>query len=313
MGVKCSFVENYRNDTAAVEAMADGDCILLENLRVNEGEKKNDKKFAKELASLADLYIDDAFAVAHRAHASIVAITEFLPSYMGFLLEDEVKHLSAAFHPKRPFLFILCGAKFETKLPLIEKFMGIADHVFVGGALANNFFKEKGMEIGQSLISAQNFDLKRFYDDPIFSKKLLLPVDVVVLCKDGKKVIKKPEAVAADENIVDAGPDTVAMLGTKINAAAEILWNGPLGAYENGFKEPTLALAHLIADRTLAGAESIVGGGDTLATIADMQKPANGDPTESQFTFISTGGGAMLDYLANESLPGLDALENSKT
>ena len=313
-GVLKDFVTNYRNAAGVIEGMADGDCILLENLRMNLGEKKNDAKFAAELASLADIYIDDAFAVSHRPHASIVAITELLPSYAGLLLESEVEHLSQAFHPKRPFIFILCGAKFETKLPLIEKFISTADYVFIGGALAHNFFKEKGWAIGKSLASDADFNLKRFFADPKFSGKLLLPIDAVVLRADGTVIQKEvgPATIAPDEIIMDAGPATVAMLVEKINSAAQILWNGPLGAYEKGYTQPTLDLARAIIAQTKKSAESIVGGGDTLAVIADLTMNA-GESVETDFTFVSTGGGAMLDFLANETVPGVEALERSST
>ncbi len=318
-GVLKEFVTNYRNAAAVIEAMADGECVLLENLRMNPGEKKNDPKFAQELASLADVYVNDAFAVSHRAHASIVAITQFLPSYAGLLLASEVEHLSLAFHPKRPFLFILCGAKFETKLPLIEKFIATADYVYVGGALAHNFFIEQGWSVGKSLVSSENFNLKRFFGDPAFAAKLLLPIDAVVAQPDGTTSVKEvgstvPNSIAENESIMDAGPATVAMLQEKISGAAQILWNGPLGAYEKGFKEPTLAMANAIVAQTKRAdgkaCESIVGGGDTLATIADLSAAA-GQSIEADFTFVSTGGGAMLEFLANETLVGVEALEKS--
>jgi phosphoglycerate kinase len=218
--------------------------------------------------------------------------------------------LSSAFHPDavtgRPFLFILCGAKFDTKLPLIEKFMNLADTVFVGGALANNFFKESGLEVGKSLVSPENFNLSRFANSP----KLMLPGDVIVggpssaqgSLSLAKSLVKKANEVTSEEVIYDAGPETLRLLGEKIAAAKYILWNGPLGLYEKGFKQPTLALAQKISEATGRGAKTIVGGGDTLATIAELG-------IESKFTFISTGGGAMLDFLANETLPGIEALE----
>jgi phosphoglycerate kinase len=311
-GLLKEFVKNYRAAAGVIDVMANGDCILLENLRQNAGEKKNDPKFAAELASLGDIYINDAFAVSHRVHASIVAITELLPSYAGLLLESEVVHLSKAFHPKRPFLFILCGAKFETKLPLIEKFMNTADYIYVGGALAHNFFKEQGWAIGKSLASDANFNLKRFFGDPTFSSKLLLPIDAIVAGPDGSTVIKKisADSISPGESIMDAGPATVAILKEKISVAAQILWNGPLGAYEKGFKQPTLDLAQAIIVQTKISAESIVGGGDTLAAIADLSVNT-GESVETGFTFVSTGGGAMLDFLANETLPGVEALDKS--
>lgn len=313
LGVSCQFVKQYRDARPAIESMKDGEFVLLENLRVNEGEKKNDAGFAKELASLADLYVNEAFAVSHRAHASISAITEFIPAYAGLLFEQEVLNLSSAFHPDpvtgRPFLFILCGAKFETKIPLIEKFMKVADTVFVGGALANNFFKEKGMQIGGSLVSPASFDLKRFFDDP----KLMLPIDAVttstltspVIAAQTKPLIISVNAIGSADVIMDAGPETVRALSEKIAAAKYILWNGPLGAYEMGYKQPTLALAHMISTATSRGAKTIVGGGDTLATIAELG-------IEHAFTFVSTAGGAMLDYLANETLPGIEALNRKE-
>jgi phosphoglycerate kinase len=285
MGVSCVFVKKYREARPSIETLDSGCIILLENLRMNEGESKNDRGFAHELASLGDIYVNEAFSVSHRAHASVSAITEFLPSYGGLLFEQEVKNLSSVFHPEHPFLFILGGAKFETKLPLIEKFMGIADKVFVGGALANNFFKEQGKDIGTSLVSPDNFNLSRFFNSP----KLLLPIDSVI--KDGA--------------IFDSGAETIKLLEKEVANAKHILWNGPLGAYEMGFKQPTLDLAHMLARATQSGSKTILGGGDTLAAIAELG-------TEDTYTFVSTGGGAMLEFLAQGTLPGIEALEKSK-
>jgi 3-phosphoglycerate kinase len=306
LGVECTFVKNYRNAATEIESAPEGGFILLENLRMNDSEKKNDKKFAAELASLADLYINEAFSVSHRAHASVVAVTEFLPSYAGLLFESEVTHLSAAFHPQRPFLFILGGAKFETKLPLIEKFLDLADTVFIGGALANNFFREKGWNIGRSLVSPHDFNLKRFFNNP----KLILPTDVVMTDAHGQKNIKKSDALSADDTIMDVGPATSDTLRKMIvDGQKQILWNGPLGAYEHGFKEPTMDIARAIAATTAKadapqGTDTIVGGGDTLATIAELH-------IEDKFSFVSTGGGAMLDFLAEGTLPGIEALEKN--
>jgi phosphoglycerate kinase len=273
LGIACVFEKNYKkalNNEAQV--------LLLENVREFEGEKKNDKKFAKELASLADIYVNEAFAVSHREHASLCAITEFIPSYAGFNFENEIKHLSTAFNPEHPFLFILCGAKFETKLPLLEKFVNIADTIFVGGALANDLFKLKGIDVKKSLVSTEKFDIDGLLDNP----KILLPID----------------QVWKDDAIMDAGMKTVEMLKGEIQKAKYVLWNGPLGAYEGGFKEATIGLAQALADST---AKTIVGGGDTLATIAELN-------IEDKFTFVSTGGGAMLEFLAKGTLPGIEAL-----
>ena len=297
MGIECVFVKNYKNALKEIEKL-DNCVILLENLREHEGEMKNDRAFARELASLGDIYVNEAFAVSHREHASISAITEFLPSYAGLLFEEEIRHLSTAFNPDHPFLFILGGAKFETKLPLIEKFLNIADKVFVGGALANNFFKEQGKEIGESVVSEKNFNLSRFIGNP----RLLLPIDAVVV--DGKTLIKNTDNIFSDETIYDAGPETIKLLEKEINSAKYILWNGPLGAYEQGFMQPTLDLAKMVAESTLNGTKSILGGGDTLATISHLK-------IEDKFTFVSTGGGAMLEFLADGTLVGIEALEKS--
>ena len=279
-GFDCIFIRDYKKVLSS-----DSPIILLENLRQHEGEMKNDKGFAKELASLADVYVNEAFSVSHRAHASVSAITQFIPSYAGLLFAEEVKHLSSAFSPEHPFLFILGGAKFETKLPLIEKFINIADKVFVGGALAHNFFRERGQEIGQSLVSPENFNLSRFLDNP----KLILPIDMVW----------------KDNAIMDIGSETMKVLEEEIQKAKYILWNGPLGAYEQGFIQPTLELAKMVATATANGAKSILGGGDTLAVLDELKM-------EDKFTFVSTGGGAMLEFLATGTLAGIESLESSE-
>ncbi len=280
LGVDCFFEKNYKKvltDTHKV--------IFLENLRMHDGEEKNDKKFAKELASLADIYVNEAFSVSHREHASVSAITEFIPSYAGFQFENEVKELAKVFQPEHTFIFILGGAKFETKLPLVDKFINIADKVFIGGALANDFFRAQGKDIGDSLVSNPAPDLSKFLNSP----KLMLPVDHVF----------KGTA------IMDVGMKTTEVLRKEVEKAKFILWNGPVGAYEGGYRVATLEIAEMIAEATSKGAKSFVGGGDTLATIAELK-------LEDSFTFVSTGGGAMLDYLAKGTLPGIDALKNNK-
>lgn len=287
------FSKETRN---AIDKMNDGDFILLENLRIYEGEEKNSEHFAGQLASLGEIYVNDAFSVSHRQHASIVGVPKFLPSFAGILFEEEVANLSGAFNPEHPFLFILGGAKFETKMPLIEKFIKLVDFVFVGGALANDFFKEKGYEIGLSVLSPKKFNLEKM----LASDKLLLPIDVVVKNNQGV-FIKRPSQVLKEDKILDDGPETISMLEKKLSSAKFVLWNGPLGDYEKGFREGTVELARAIAR---CRAKSIIGGGDTLAVVSKMN-------LENKFSFISTGGGAMLDFLANETLPGVEALERS--
>ena len=296
--IQCSFIKNYRNAYETIEKMNGGDTVVLENIRQYPEEKQNDTNFAKELASLADIYVNEAFSVSHRNHVSVSAITNFLPSYAGLLFEKEVENLSMAFKPVHPFLFILGGAKFETKLPLIEKFINIADRIFIGGALSNNFFREKGMEVGRSVVSPMDFNLSRFFNN----NKLFFPIDAII--SSNKEVIRKVTNIKPQDAMYDAGPDTVQVLEREISQAKHILWNGPLGIYEKGFKEPTQSIAKAIANATTNGAKSILGGGDTLATLADLG-------LEREFTFISTGGGAMLEYLAKGTLPGVEALERS--
>ncbi len=277
LGINCVFEKNYKK-----ALNNENNIILLENLRHYEGEKKNDNKFAKELASLADIYVNEAFPVSHRMHASVCAITEFIPSYAGLQFEEEVRNLSSAFNPEHPSIFILGGAKFETKIPLIEKFFNIFDKVFIGGALATNFFKEQGKDIGKSLVSSEYFDLKRFFN----SSKLILPID-----------FKEKDTI-----LMDCGDKTIELIKKEIEGIKYILWNGPLGAYEYGYKDTTLKLAEIIIDATKRGAKTIVGGGDTIAIIDELK-------IEDKFTFVSTGGGAMLDFLAKGTLPGIEALE----
>ncbi len=281
-----------------VAKLEDKGVILFENLRVNSGEKENDEEFAKKLSQMAEIYVNDAFAVSHRKHASIVGVPKFLPSYAGLLMRQEVENLGKAFNPNKPFLFVLGGAKFETKMPLIQKFMEKADKIFLAGALANNIFKERGLELGTSLVSVVSADLRGISE----SDKVVTPIDVTVTNNAGEVINRKPDEIQIDECIVDVGGETVKQLESLVRESKTILWNGPLGNYELGFQDKTEVLAKMVADATPNGATSIVGGGDTIASINKLG-------LNEKFTFISTGGGAMLDFLVNESLPGLDALE----
>jgi phosphoglycerate kinase len=238
--------------------LAEG-CEFLENLRVDKREEENDEGFAKELASKAEIYVNEAISVSHRAHASLVALPKLLPHFAGFRFLEEVSKLSEAFNPEHPFLFILGGAKFETKLPLVERFLEIADDIFIGGALA-----VKANEMPEIANSS----------------KVFFPV--------------------GDIAALDANSETLAILNEKIKNAKFILWNGPLGNYEKGFIAGTNALARMLAE---SEARLIIGGGDTLATVSPE--------TECDITghgFISTAGGAMLDFLAKGTLPGIEAL-----
>jgi phosphoglycerate kinase len=274
--------------------MQNGQILLLENLRRDPREASNDEGFAKELASLADIYVDDAFAAAHREHASMVGVPKFLPHYAGLLLRDEVEHIDAARMPKHPSFAILGGAKFETKAPLISLLLERYDKVFITGALANDVFKARGLEVGVSLISKE-LPKQEVLDNPHF----IAPIDVTVERPDKQARTKKPEEVKPDEKIVDIGPDTLALLAPIIQSASFILWNGPTGLYEDGYVHWSHAIAERISE---SNAQKVLGGGDTIAVIEKTAIPQN------TLGFLSTGGGAMLEYLLKGTLPAIEAL-----
>jgi phosphoglycerate kinase len=273
--------------------LQDGEVLLIENVRQHDGETSNDMEFARALAELADVFVNDDFAASHRAHASLHAICSLLPSYAGINFMREYTELSKVMDPESPSLFILGGAKFETKMPLVEKYLSIYDYIFIGGALANDFFKAKGYGVGTSLVSDVSLQ-----DSPLLSNpKILLPVDVTAVRNEVPRVTE-PIAVQEDESILDVGPKTIEMLASYIKQAKTILWNGPMGNYESGFQKETLACAQLIAE---AEAYTVVGGGDTVAAIESLQ-------CEDKYSFLSTAGGAMLTFLEDGTLPALDAL-----
>ena len=294
--VKTKFVPDIIGKEAcdAIFCMKNKDVILLENLRNDVGEKGEDINFAKNLSRLADIYVNEAFSVSHRNDSSIALVPKFLDSYAGLQLEEEIKNLSVVFKkPKHPFLFILGGAKFSTKMPLIKKYLKIADDVFIGGALANDFLKAKGYEVGLSLVDEKGYDVKKI----LKNKKLILPDYVIV--KSGEKLIeKKVSDVMKDEIILDVGDEEEKTLKILIKKSKLILWNGPLGKYEAGGGGFTKNILKLVAS---SKADSIVGGGDTVALISEMKM-------EKKLTFVSTGGGATLDFLANGTLPGIKVL-----
>ncbi len=282
----------------AVRELPPGGVLMLENLRRDVGEQKNSKVLAAALADLADVFVQDSFDVCHRTHASVVGISEFLPSYAGLLVEEEVVELTKALRPKSPSLAIIGGAKFSTKEPVLQKLLATYDRVYVGGALANDFVQAQGLPVGKSLVSGvSNTELKTL----LSNRKLALPLDYVVApygstVSEGR--LADPQDVSSTEAILDNGPKSIAMLAERASKARTILWNGPLGNYENGFTEGTESLARVIAE---SKAHSIVGGGDTVAAIEKLG-------VSHKFSFISTGGGAMLDFLAKGTLPGLEVL-----
>lgn len=294
---------NFDDIVQNIVLMNEGDIMVIENIRRWKGEKENDKQLASDFASLGDIYVNDAFSVSHRAHMSIVGLPKLLPSYAGLQLEKEISNLSSALKPKKPFLFILGGAKFETKMPLLKKYVSTADMVFVGGALANNFLKAKGYEVGKSVIDKNTPPLSGV----LKNKKVLTPIDVIVNRTDsrGKNswAVNVAEVQKGD-TIVDVGPLTVKLLTTLMAKTKLVVWNGPLGWYEKGHTKSTIDLLNALASQTKGKQKtvSIVGGGDTVDVI-------NQSNMANKFTFVSTGGGATLEFLSKGTLVGIKALK----
>lgn len=278
-----------------------GEIFLLDNLRFYSGEEKNCKKLAKSLASLADIYVNDAFAVSHRANSSISSIRLYLPSFMGLLLEKEIISLNKILNPKKPFVVIMGGAKISTKIPIIKKLYSKASFILLGGALANNFFLSRGYNIGKSLIDNNGQKLVKEF---LKSKKIILPIDVVLENKLNSKKsiikIKKISEIENDDIILDIGPKTILLFSKYIKKAQTIVWNGPMGMFENNsFKKGTVIIARGIASRAGGRAFGVAGGGETVEAL-------NLSGMKKYMDWVSTGGGAMLSYLAGEKMPGLD-------
>lgn len=274
--------------------LAEGEIVMCENLRQDEREENNDEEFSKLIASYGDIYVNDAFAEAHREHASTLGVAKLLPAYAGITLKEEVDHLIKMMNPASPSILLLGGAKFETKMPLVEKYLALYDHVFIGGALAHDVLKARGLEVGKSMISDVSL-----VDSPfLWSEKLLVPIDVVVQSEDGVKT-KTADSVLSEDIIYDLGEDTVMMLKSYIENAKTILWNGPFGNYEKDFEEGTEAVARLVAD---SEGFSVIGGGDTVAAVNNLG-------LSDKFEFISIGGGSMLTFLEKGSTPALAVLE----
>jgi phosphoglycerate kinase len=285
-----------------------GQTLLLENVRFYAEEEANDENFSKALASLADFYVNDAFGSAHRAHASTVGITKFLPkSAAGLLMEKELEYLGKAMsHPQKPFVAILGGAKVSDKIGVIKNLIGKVDALIIGGGMAYTFLKAQGQEIGKSLLEADKVDLAKelLAEAKAKNVKLLLPVDHVVADKfDANAQPQKigvGQPIPADKLALDIGPESVKLFSEEISHARTIVWNGPMGVFEfDAFAVGTTKIAHAVADN--AGATSIVGGGDSVAAV---HKAGVAD----RITHISTGGGASLEFLEGKKLPGVEAL-----
>lgn len=286
--------------------MKNGDVLLLENLRFDAREESNAPSFAQALAALGDIYVNDAFAVSHRAHASVDAIASELPSYAGPLLANEIAVLSKLDkQTKHPFVLVMGGLKIETKLPVIERYLNSVEKILIGGALATTFLVAQGYAVGKSVYDKEGVELAK----SLIAKakdKLILPVDVLVASsvrKDAQTRRVNVDAVQSNDRIVDLGKKTVGQFEDQLEHAKTIVWNGPLGMTEiPKFCHGTQAIAKAIAERT-GPATTIVGGGDTVPVLEAMH-------LADKFTLLSTGGGALLEYLAGKKLPGLEVLES---
>ena len=294
----------------AVAALSEGDVLLLENTRFHAGEEKNDPVMAASLAALGDIYVNDAFSVAHRAHASTEGIARLLPSAAGRLMEAELKALESALgNPERPVVAVVGGAKVSTKLDLLGNLVEKVDHLVIGGGMANTFLAAKGLDVGKSLAEHDMADTAR----EIMEKAeqagcaILLPSDVVVAREfkpHAENETVPADACPADAMILDAGPETVARIAAVFEQCRTLIWNGPLGAFEIApFDAATNAAAAKAAELTRAGRlVTVAGGGDTVAAL-------NGSGTADSFSYISTAGGAFLEWMEGKELPGVAALQ----
>jgi len=291
-----------------VKELQKGEIVLLENLRFVKGEEKDDSDFAKKLASLGDIFVNDAFGTAHRAHASNVGVTEFLPSCAGLLVEKEIKYFEDALkNPEKPFAAILGGSKVSDKIGVIENLLEKVDFLVIVGAMANTFLKSKGLEVGKSLVEDDKLDLAR----EIMAKavenqvEIILPKDVIVapeVSENAKGTLKDVEDVAEDDMILDIGKESLKDIEGSLSKAKTVVLNGPCGVFEiEKFSHGTIELAKILAK---LDATVIVGGGDSVAAV---EKAGVAD----DLTHISTGGGASLEMLEGKKLPGIEAVEEA--
>jgi phosphoglycerate kinase len=310
LGVDVAFASNAIGDAAdlALANLPNGGVLLLENTRFHEGEEKNDPVLAEQLAKHGDIFVNDAFGSAHRAHASTVGVTRFLPSVSGLLMEKELEYLSGALEdPKRPFVAILGGAKVSDKIAVIESLLEKCDLLLIGGGMANTFFKAQGHALGNSLVEDTALDTARSLMERA-AGRLILPVDAVIGDKfdddSQTQTIQVADGVPDGWAIYDIGAATVALFAEKLSDAQTVVWNGPMGVFEKKpFAAGTTAVARLLAERTRAGAVTIIGGGDSVAAVENAG-------VADQITHISTGGGASLEMLEGKVLPGVAALKD---
>ena len=291
---------------AAAAELQDGEVMLLENVRFRKEETDNDAEFAKELASLGEIFVQEAFGTAHRAHASTAGVADYLPAVSGFLIEKEVKFLGGAVEePERPFVAIMGGAKVGDKIPVIENLLKKVDALIIGGGMAYTFFKAMGYEIGTSILDADNIEFAK----ELLAKaeeagvKMLLPVDVVCakeFANDTETKLADREAMPADMQGLDIGPKTVELFRETLLAAKTVVWNGPMGVFEMpNFAKGTKAVAEILAE---TDAVTIIGGGDSAAAVEQFG-------LADKMSHISTGGGASLEFLEGKVLPGIAVIE----
>ena len=292
----------------AVDKLRPGDLLMLENLRFRAEEEANDPEFAKALASLADLYVNDAFGAAHRAHANNQGITHYLPAVAGLLMEREVDALSRLLtKPRRPFHSVIGGAKVSGKLEVLEALLSRCQAVLVGGGMANTFLAARGLQLGKSLVEADQLEnAERIVAEARRKRvRLMLPTDAVIAPQvhhRAKTQVVPVDAVPKDQMIVDIGPETRAAYAEHLAKAETIFWNGPMGVFEvPQFAEGTNEMAVVLAKRTAAGAVTIVGGGDSVAAVERLD-------LADEMTHVSTGGGASLEFIEGKTLPGVAAL-----
>jgi len=294
----------------AVAALKDGEVLLLENLRFHAGEEKDDPDFTAQLAKLGDIFVNDAFSVAHRAASSVVGLAKALPAYAGRSMQKELEALSAALTaPQRPVAAVVGGAKVSTKIELLGNLVGKVDTLIIGGGMANTFLAARGADVGKSLCERDHLDTAREIETKAKAAgcAIVLPVDAVVAKEFKANAAHRtvtPDAVGMDEMILDAGPDSVAEISKVLESTKTLVWNGPFGAFElEPFDAATNAVARKAAELTTSGALlSVAGGGDTVAAL-------NHAGAADGFTYISTAGGAFLEWLEGKPLPGVEALK----
>lgn len=303
-----TLVDDFRKNPEVFLKQKNNQILVLENIRFYPEEKTNDPQFAKQLASLGDIYVNDAFAMSHRSEASVVGVPDYIPSYGGLLLKKEVETIGKAIkNPKKPFVAIMGGAKISSKIPLIGKLTEIADHVLIGGGLANTFLCAEGYQIGKSFCEYEKVSKAKQLME--HAKKhntaIILPVDVVTGKSTdtmSKGIVRKVNEIPKGAEILDIGPETQAKFGALISRAKTIIWNGPVGYFENPvYRQGTDFVYYAITENHEA--TSIAGGGDTLSAISKEEYL-------DKVTHISTGGGAMLEYIEKGTLPGLEALKH---